>query len=75
MINRNIPDDPIATINEAELCVRMCEAAMGIPRPANMTAEQALEAMEPRVRATWRRAGVAVMEYLLECINDRQTLQ
>jgi hypothetical protein len=65
----------IATISEAELAVRMCEASYCMRRPSGSTAEQALNAMEDESRDGWRRAAVAAMEYWRECIEAGQRTQ
>ncbi len=64
----------IAEISEAELACRMCEASYRglLERPSGLTAEQALDAMEPEVRNGWRRAARAAMEYWRECIEQSQ---
>lgn len=59
----------IRNINGAELAVRMCEASYNIKRPPNMTAEQALAAMEDDSRDGWMRAASTAMKYWVDCIN------
>jgi hypothetical protein len=58
----------ITAISEAELAIRMCEAQYGLIRPPGLSAEQALDAMEPASRNGWRRSAKAAMEYWSECI-------
>ncbi len=64
----------IAEISEAELACRMCDAACQIPRPAYLTAEQALDAMGDESGNAWRRAARAAMEYWRECIEQSQRM-
>jgi hypothetical protein len=65
----------IASIDEAELAVRLCEACYGLHRPPGMTVAQALAAMEPDSREGWRRAARAAMEYWNECITSANRTQ
>jgi len=61
----------IAEISEAELAIRMCEAAINGKRPSGMTAEEALDLLGED-RDAWRRAARAAMEYWRECIEQSQ---
>lgn len=63
----------VVEIDGCELAVRMAEAVAGMRRPPQCeTAEQALAAMGPDVRAAWMRATDAVMEYLRERVDNMQ---
>lgn len=64
----------VAKISEAELAVRLCEANYGLRRPAGLTAEEALEHMDERVRDGWRRSAQAAMLYWAECISTMQPM-
>jgi hypothetical protein len=71
---KTVGTNTIAAISEAELAIRLCEANYGLRRPAGLTAEQALDAMEPECRDGWRASARAAMEYWRECVQGmRQT--
>jgi hypothetical protein len=59
----------IIEMDAAELAVRLCEANYGLKRPAGLTAQQALDAMDDDVRQGWQRSAVVAMEYLSECVS------
>ena len=59
----------IAQIDEAELAVRIGEALMGLTRPEGATAEQTLDGTDADIRAMFRAAARAAMEYWGECIR------
>ncbi len=60
----------VAQIDAAELAVRLFEAAMGLKRPAGMTAAQALGTFPEEDRRAWLNAATAAMSYWQECINE-----
>ncbi len=63
----------IAPIEEAELVIRMIEAAGGFNRPAGMTAEQAMALSDQETVGNFRRAAHAAMNYWRECIDNANT--
>ena len=56
----------VGIVDEAELAVRMCEANYSLVRPDGMSGAEALDAMEPDVKAGWLRAAQAAMLYFKE---------
>jgi hypothetical protein len=60
----------IAEISETELAIRICEAGYGMHRPPGMTAEQALDGLDPAVRETMCRSAQAAIQYWRECIES-----
>lgn len=59
-------DSRTVTINEAELCVRMLEAATGETRPVLWTAEDALETVEPELKDQIIASARAAILYFTE---------
>jgi len=72
-IGRNKPSKYVAEIDEAELAVRMVEAAIGLKRPPGATARETL------ADADWgpafERAARAAMEYWQECLVQMNEAQ
>jgi hypothetical protein len=56
-------------IDEAELACRILEAQVEMRRPHGMSAREALETQTPQLQADVRRAAVAAIRYLTECVN------
>ena len=61
----------IATVDPAELAVRLCEANYRLKRPSPNAAE-ALAAMDPEVREAWLRSAKAAADYFVEIIDAAQ---
>lgn len=62
----------VGMIDEAELAVRMCEANYGLTRPNGMNGTEALDAMEPEVRAGWLRSARAALLYFADALARAQ---
>jgi hypothetical protein len=60
----------VAEIDEAELVVRMIEAAAGVKRPVGMSAKEALNLGDKVVAEAYTRAAYAAMDYWRECISQ-----
>jgi hypothetical protein len=58
-------------VDEAELVVRMIEAAYDNPRPPGVSAQQLIADAYPNTETVdaFRRAGQAAVGYLMECMN------
>ena len=56
----------LVELDQAELAVRLCEAAYGLERPPGMSAAAALAAMDPEPRAGWLRAAHTAVRYFIE---------
>lgn len=65
----------IVEIDGKELAVLMCEASYQIKRPANLTAEQAFDAMDDDVRDGWARAARVACEYITAKISTSPEVQ
>lgn len=62
-----------AEIDPAELTLRIAEACIGIKRPPNKSAKEALaelHAAEPEIIGGFNRAAIRAAEYFVECINE-----
>lgn len=59
----------VGTVDEAELCCRMLEAAQNMKRPPGATAREALAGLDPESRAWIRRQAVAALTYMSECFS------
>ena len=64
----------VATVNEAELVIRIMEAAMFINRPPDKDPMDIVAELDPVQRAMWLSAGRAALEYIEECINESQSV-
>lgn len=53
-------------IDQHELALRMLEAAVGLRRPPNKTAEEALALAQPNLRTAYMRAAGAAVAYFVE---------
>ena len=56
----------VGMIDVAELAVRMCEANYSLVRPDGMSGAEALDAMEPEVKAGWLRSARAALLYIAD---------
>lgn len=56
-------------VNEGELAVRMCEAALEIKRPPGMSLAESLDAMPADWGPAFLRAAKAAMTYWQECLQ------
>lgn len=66
-----------AEVRESELACRMIDAAheatgSSIRRPANLTAEEALNVLDPIDRAMWRAVAQTALSYIQECLKNAQ---
>jgi len=60
----------VATVNEAELVIRIMEAALFITRPPDKDPMDIVAELDPVQRAMWLKVGRAALEYIEECINE-----
>lgn len=65
----------VFTLDESELAVRMIEAALKCKRPAGVTAEEAIDALDPEDQARWVRSARAALEYMQERFAAAQPVQ
>jgi roadblock/LC7 domain-containing protein len=64
----------VATIDPAELAVRLCEANYLLKRPM-ADANSALAAMDEDVRIAWLRSAKAAADYFVEIVNAAEREQ
>lgn len=62
----------IAPIEQAELAVRMMEAALQARRPPGQSAEAIMHSLSPENREFFAKASMAAMEYFKECVLNAQ---
>lgn len=62
----------VTPIDEAELAVRMIEAAGRMKRPPGAAALEALAGLDQEDRDRWQRQARAAMLYWKECIDAAQ---
>lgn len=60
----------IAEVNQHELACRILEGAMGLKRPAGVTAIQALSELDDQARAGMYQAAENAARYICECVGD-----
>ena len=59
-------------VDEAELVIRMVEAAFNIERPAGMPAREMWDMLDATVIRDYRNAASAAVRYFFECISADQ---
>ncbi len=59
----------VAEINEAELAIRMAEAAIGMKRPPGKSTQECLDSFPADWGEAFGRAAKAAMTYWAECID------
>lgn len=67
----------VATFDERELVVVLFEAMMGLKRPDGVSAADAyaeIERREPRLHEVLRRCSVKAMEYVVDRMNNAETM-
>jgi hypothetical protein len=62
----------VSEIDADELAVRIIETLGGMKRPPGNSAAQALAGLPAEDRAAAKRAAVAAMTYIRDCINAGQ---